>query len=133
MTATTTALNRGKLTTHILDTAEGCPAAGVTVKLYGIDGDDALGNSAQRRCLSTQVTNIDGRTDQPLLVAEAMAMGTYELQFWIGDYFASSRNSLPNPAFLDLIPIRFAIADPTAHYHVPLLVSPWSYSTYRGS
>ncbi|WP_442786274.1 hydroxyisourate hydrolase [Leptothoe sp. PORK10 BA2] len=121
----------GKLTTHILDTAGGCPAAGVTVKLYGIDGDGANGDS--RRCLSHQVTNIDGRTDQPLLAAEDMAIGTYELQFWIGDYFASSPNPLPNPAFLDLIPIRFAIADPTAHYHVPLLVSPWSYSTYRGS
>ena len=121
-----TALNSGKLTTHILDTARGCPAPGVTVQLYSIDGDS-------RRCLTSQTTNIDGRTDHPMLAAGDMAVGTYELQFLLGHYFASSHQLLPTPAFLDLVPIRFSIADPMAHYHVPLLVSPWSYSTYRGS
>lgn len=116
----------GKLTTHILDTAGGCPASGVKVQLYRIDD-----NSVQ--CLTTKMTNSDGRTDQPLLAAENMAVGSYELRFWIGDYFAPIYPSLPKPFFLDLVPIRFGIADAAAHYHVPLLVSPWSYSTYRGS
>lgn len=120
----------GKLTTHILDTARGCPAAQVKLQLYRIDGEI---DGENRSCLSTQITNADGRTDSPLLAADTMAVGTYELQFWIGDYFATLYPPLPHPSFLDRIPIRFGIADTTAHYHVPLLVSPWSYSTYRGS
>ena len=120
----------GKLTTHILDTARGCPAAGVKLQLYRIDGET---DGENRSCLSTQVTNADGRTDSPLLAADTMAVGIYELQFWIGDYFAPLYPELPQPSFLDRVPIRFGIADAAAHYHVPLLVSPWSYSTYRGS
>ena len=116
----------GKLTTHILDTAGGCPAAGVAISLYRISDND-------RQCLTTTTTNADGRTDRPLLTLDTMAVGTYELQFSIGDYFAAVSPPLPEPAFLDLVPIRFSIADAAAHYHVPLLVSPWSYSTYRGS
>ena len=116
----------GKLTTHILDTANGCPAAGVRVELYCQTADG-------ERCLASAVTNQDGRTDGPLLAGNAMAVGVYELRFWIGDYFASPGGAVAQPTFLDLVPIRFGIADTTAHYHVPLLVSPWSYSTYRGS
>ena len=119
-------LSTGKLTTHILDTARGCPAAGVAISLYRISG-------TERQCLATTTTNGDGRTDSPLLTPETMAVGTYELLFSIGDYFAAVSPALPKPAFLDLVPIRFSIADADAHYHVPLLVSPWSYSTYRGS
>lgn len=116
----------GKLTTHVLDTARGCPAEGIKVQLYRI----AAGGE---RCLLTQVTNADGRTDEPLLTEADMATGVYELRFGVGAYFASWDASLPNPPFLTQVPIRFGIADATAHYHVPLLVSPWSYSTYRGS
>ena len=116
----------GKLTTHILDTANGCPAAGVRVELYLQDGD-------RGKYIASEITNQDGRTDKPLLTEETMAIGIYELRFWIGDYFASKETSLPQLPFLDWVPIRFGIADATAHYHVPLLVSPWSYSTYRGS
>jgi len=117
---------QGKLTTHVLDTAGGCPAVGLQVQLYRIteQGD---------QCLTTEITNADGRTDTPLLSAADIAVGVYELRFWVGEYFASRYADLPTPPFLDQIPIRFGLADPTAHYHVPLLVSPWSYSTYRGS
>ena len=114
----------GKLTTHILDTAGGCPAAGVRISLYRIE-------DSREQCLTTAVTNADGRTDRPLLTTELMNAGIYELRFSIGDYFATA--DLPSSAFLDVIPIRFGIADSQAHYPVPLLVSPWSYSTYRGS
>lgn len=116
----------GKLTTHILDTANGCPAAGVKVELYRQTG-------ASEEHLASEITNNDGRTDSPLLAGETMATGIYELRFWVGDYFASKETSLPQLPFLDWVPIRFGIADAAAHYHVPLLVSPWSYSTYRGS
>ena len=116
----------GKLTTHILDTANGCPAAGVRVELYLQDGDSG-------KYIAREITNQDGRTDSPLLTEETMAIGIYELRFWIGDYFASKETSLPQLPFLDWVPIRFGIANATAHYHVHLLVSPWSYSTYRGS
>ncbi|MGB7249697.1 MAG: hydroxyisourate hydrolase [Phormidesmis sp.] len=116
----------GKLTTHVLDTASGSPAAGMSIELWQITSD-----GPQR--LSTQLTNADGRTDHPCLAADTMIAGTYELRFAVGDYFAKTQTSLPDPPFLDCVPIRFGIADPTAHYHVPLLVSPWSYSTYRGS
>ena len=114
----------GRLTTHILDTAHGCPAAGVDIRLF------ALGERRQLRARA--VSNVDGRTDKPLLDDEAMKTGTYELEFDIGDYFRAGDAPVAEPAFLDTVVIRFSImAD--EHYHVPLLVSPWSYSTYRGS
>jgi 5-hydroxyisourate hydrolase len=115
----------GKLSTHILDTANGCPAANVTIALWHIDPQ---GN---RSHLKSTRTNADGRTDAPLLLGDEMRVGVYELVFAIGDYFAGQ--DLPEPNFLTEIPIRFGIADVAAHYHVPLLVSPWAYSTYRGS
>ena len=114
----------GRLTTHILDTTRGCPAAGVDIRLF------ALGERRQLRARA--VSNVDGRTDKPLLDDEAMETGTYELEFDIGDYFRAGHAPVGEPAFLDTVVIRFSIiAD--EHYHVPLLVSPWSYSTYRGS
>ena len=116
----------GKLTTHVLDTARGCPAKGITLELWGIS------ESEQKTLLKTTVTNADGRTDNPLLT-EDLAIAIYELVFIVGDYFASYPEKLPNPPFLNRVPIQFGIADTTMHYHVPLLVSPWSYSTYRGS
>lgn len=119
-------MTKGKLTTHVLDTANGSPAAGMTIELRKLEEEGY-------ESISTHTTNADGRTDSPLLVAEAMAVGHYELMFTTGEYFAQKADALPDPPFLDVIPIRFAIADVNAHYHVPLLVSPWSYSTYRGS
>ena len=116
----------GKLTTHVLDTARGCPAEGIRLELWGLSESD------QKTLLKTTVTNADGRTDNPLLT-EDLAIGIYELVFILGDYFASYPEKLPNPSFLNRVPIQFGIADTTMHYHVPLLVSPWSYSTYRGS
>ncbi|MDX2097113.1 MAG: hydroxyisourate hydrolase [Leptolyngbyaceae cyanobacterium bins.59] len=116
------------MTTHILDTAHGRPAANVTVELWRIDSP-----SGQRSLLKTVVTNQDGRTDSPLLSAEEIQTGRYELIFLIGDYFSGKFVPIQNPPFLDRIPVQFGIADESAHYHVPLLVSPWSYSTYRGS
>jgi len=114
----------GRLTTHILDTTHGCPAGGVDVRLF------ALGDV--RKLCASAVTNNDGRTEQPLLDDKAMQTGTYELEFDVGDYFRERKTTVADPAFLDTVVIRFSIrAD--EHYHVPLLVSPWSYSTYRGS
>jgi 5-hydroxyisourate hydrolase len=118
----------GKLTTHILDTSQGCPADNVEIELWSFDRA-----SGQRTLLKTVRTNRDGRTDLPLLAEKAFQAGIYELVFAIGDYFAQAQPALPDLPFLDRIPIQFGIADPSAHYHVPLLVSPWSYSTYRGS
>ena len=112
----------GKLTTHVLDTAQGCPAAGLTIELW-----------QAKTLLKTVTTNADGRTDTPLLTDDELTVGVYELRFAVGDYFKQQSGDLPNPLFLDTVPIRFGIADATAHYHVPLLCSPWSYSTYRGS
>jgi 5-hydroxyisourate hydrolase len=117
----------GRLTTHVLDTAHGRPAAGVAVELWRVDQ-----NGARDLLVSTH-TNDDGRTDAPLLQAETLRAGTFELVFGVGPYFAGLGIPLAGPPFLDTIPIRFTIADPLAHYHVPLLVSPWAYSTYRGS
>jgi 5-hydroxyisourate hydrolase len=118
----------GKLTTHVLDTAHGSPAAGVEISLYSIE------SPSDNRTLITQVyTDRDGRTDKPLLADGELQIGEYELVFSIGSYFDKIEANLPKPAFLDRIPIRFQIADINAHYHIPLLVSPWSYSTYRGS
>lgn len=115
----------GKLTTHVLDTANGAPGEGIAITLYRVDGE-------RREILRTQ-TNYDGRCDRPLLEGEALVAGTYELLFAAGDYFRARGQQLPEPLFVDEVVLRFGIADPAAHYHVPLLVSPWSYSTYRGS
>ena len=114
----------GRLTTHILDTAHGRPAAGVAIRLFRI-GED-------RELLASATSNADGRSEQPLIADDLMSTGSYELEFDIGDYFARLNVSVDDPAFLDTVVIRFSIkAD--ENYHVPLLVSPWSYSTYRGS
>lgn len=113
----------GRLSTHILDTSRGGPAAGVRVELFDEGGE----------LLSERLTNADGRTDAPLLVGGTYRPGSYELRFHVAAYFRASGVSLPDPPFLDVIPIRFALSEPDGHYHVPLLVSPWSYSTYRGS
>jgi 5-hydroxyisourate hydrolase len=110
------------LTTHILDTASGKPAAGVAVRVLR---DGAVLRSA--------TTNADGRCDQPLLTVDALAVGAYRLEFDIGAYYRRLGLNLPDPAFLETVAIEFGIAEPTAHYHVPLLVSPFGYSTYRGS
>lgn len=118
----------GKLTTHVLDTAHGCPATSIRLELWSVDVQ-----SGQKTLLKTIVTNADGRTDAPLLVDAELTVGVYELVFKVGEYFARFSDALSDPPFLDRIPLQFGIADPTAHYHVPLLVSPWSYSTYRGS
>lgn len=117
----------GKLTTHILDTAQGKPAAGVTVELFQI----SLSQNA--KLIKTLTTNTDGRTDQPLLTSDEMEKGTYELRFAMGGYFTTQSDNLPDPLFLNIVPIRFSIAGTSEHYHIPLLCSPWSYSTYKGS
>ena len=115
----------GRLTTHVLDTAQGCPAASVQVALYRL--------GEQRELLKEAVTNDDGRLDSPVLEDEEFETGCYELVFQAGDYFRNSKLEVADPAFVDEVVLRFGIADKDAHYHVPLLVSPWSYSTYRGS
>jgi hydroxyisourate hydrolase len=118
----------GRLTTHVLDVARGCPAEGVAIELVRLDGGDGAG------VVATAVTNADGRTDGPLLGPGALEAGVYELRFAVGPYFAATgRDAADDPAFLDVVPVRFGIADAGAHFHVPLLVTPWSYSTYRGS
>lgn len=116
----------GKLTTHILDTAHGRPGAGIAMALFRLEGD-------RRVLLGRFTSNADGRCQTPLLEGAAMVAGRYELEFAAGDYFAALGLALPQPRFLDVVVLRFGIADAGAHYHVPLLVSPWSYSTYRGS
>jgi 5-hydroxyisourate hydrolase len=109
----------GKLTTHVLDTAHGRPGAGIAIELYRLEGKtDTL--------VAKATTNRDGRTDAPLLEGESLRAGTYQLVFHMGAYFKSQ-------GFLDAVPVRFKIADAAAHHHVPLLCSPWSYTTYRGS
>ena len=112
------------LTTHVLDTAAGRPAAGLRLQLFRLDpsGDGP-------ELLKEATTNADGRTDAPLL--DEPVAGVYEISFEVGEYFAGE--GVPDPPFLGRVPVRFGIADPSSHYHVPLLVSPWSYSTYRGS
>lgn len=114
----------GRMTTHILDTAQGCPAANVGIRLYCLEGE--------RRLVTSKVSNGDGRTDQPLVEGDAMRSGCYELEFDIGPYFSAQGIKTGEPAFLDTVVIRFSVAA-DEHYHVPLLASPWSYSTYRGS
>ena len=116
----------GRLTTHVLDLAAGRPAAGVVIGLYRIEGET-------RHHLGSATTNADGRVDAPLLAGAALERGTYELVFHAGDYLRGRGVAPSEPSFLDLVPIRFGIADPAAHYHVPLLLSPFGYTTYRGS
>jgi len=116
----------GKLTTHVLDTALGQPGAGIRIELFRIEGDT-------RHALKQVLTNADGRCNEPLLEGENFTKGEYELVFHAGDYFAAAGIALPAPRFVDRAVLRFGVADNAAHYHVPLLVSPWSYSTYRGS
>lgn len=116
----------GKLTTHVLDTANGCPAAGMQVALYRLDAAGAVP-------IKTLQLNHDGRADGPLLDGATLLPGRYRLLFSVAPYFRARGDVLPEPPFLDEVPLDFGIADAASHYHVPLLVSPWSYSTYRGS
>lgn len=114
------------LTTHVLDTVRGGPAAGVRVRLFKVSGE-------VRELLKETVTNADGRTDGPLIPGDALQAGEFELLFHVAEYFQGQGVKLPDPPFLSVVPIRFGIADTSGHYHVPLLASPWAYSTYRGS
>lgn len=116
----------GRLSTHVLDTTAGGPAARVRIELHSVsDGRSEL--------LKSAVTNRDGRTDAPLLDADEISAGCYELRFFVAEYFRARGTPLADPPFLDMVPVRFGIDDPDRNYHVPLLISPWSYSTYRGS
>lgn len=115
----------GYLTTHVLDTAQGCPGKGIKIDLYKI-------TATERVFVRSLVTNDDGRTDSHILPADEFKTGTYELEFHVGAYFDAAGIDLPEPKFLDVVPLRFGMSE-EAHYHVPLLVSPFSYSTYRGS
>jgi len=121
------AIGARTLTTHVLDTARGRPASGMRVDLSAVEADGRL------RLIKTVRTNAGGRTDAPLLDESQMAAGRYEIAFHVGDYFRDAGLPLADPPYLDVVPVRFAVAEPEAHYHVPLLVSPWSYATYRGS
>ncbi len=116
----------GYLTTHVLDTARGRPAAGLKIMLYRVTG-----NSHKK--IAEIVTNADGRAEGPLLSGKPFAAGVYELVFCAGDYLRATRQVAAEPLFLDQVPIRFGVSDASAHYHVPLLLSPYGYSTYRGS
>lgn len=116
----------GWLSTHVLDIARGVPAEGIKITLYRLDGDT-------RDLIAETVTNHDGRTDAPILPADAFQTGTYELVFFTGGYLKSQGDTQGDVMFLDQIPLRFGMNDPEAHYHVPLLLSPYGYSTYRGS
>lgn len=115
----------GYLTTHVLDTARGCPAEGLRIELYRIEGE-------ARSLIETLTTNADGRTDAQILPTDAFATGVYELVFHAGDYLDKTGTPPESPRFLDVIPIRFGMSE-ASHYHVPLLLSPFGYSTYRGS
>lgn len=117
----------GRLSTHVLDTHSGKPAAGISVVLT------ELSNLGEARVIARTVTNSDGRTDQPLIGGRPVPIGRYELMFSVGDYFAARNVPMWDPPFLDQIPLRFSVSDPEGHLHVPLLVTPWSYGTYRGS
>lgn len=116
----------GRLSTHVLDTHAGRPAVGIAIELYEFAGDHA-------HRIATATTNADGRTDQPLIGGRPLPIGRYELRFAVGDHFRSRGIEQGDPPFLDIVPLRFSIAEPEGHYHVPLLCTPWSYSTYRGS
>src|SRR5882762_3919621 len=117
----------GRLSTHVLDTHSGKPAAGIAVELT------ELSDLGESRVVARAVTNSDGRTDQPLIGGRPVPIGRYELTFRVGAYFADRGVPLSDPPFLDRIPLHFAVSDPEGHLHVPLLVTPWSYATYRGS
>lgn len=119
-------MTAGFLTTHVLDTARGCPAQGIRITLYRIEAE-------VRSAVAETVTNDDGRTDAPILPRERFETGTYELVFHAGDYLRATGQAAAEPLFLDVVPIRFGMSDPEAHYHVPLLLSPFGMSTYRGS
>jgi 2-oxo-4-hydroxy-4-carboxy-5-ureidoimidazoline decarboxylase len=116
----------GRLSTHVLDTHAGRPAVGVAIELYEFTGEKA-------HYIQSAITNADGRTDQPLIGGRPLPIGRYELRFAIGNHFRSRGIATGDPPFLDIVPLRFSIAEPEGHYHVPLLCTPWSYSTYRGS
>lgn len=115
-----------KLTTHVLDNSLGIPGHGIVIQLFQVV------DNHRKHIISTK-TNDDGRCDQPLLSGDAFKAGVYELDFYAGDYFRAQGLVLPQPPFVDVVTLRFGIADPARHYHVPLLVTPWAYSTYRGS
>ncbi len=116
----------GYLTTHVLDTARGCPAQGIKIALYRVSGNS-------HRKIAETVTNSDGRTDAPILPADQFKTGTYELIFFAGEYLRETGQADGEILFLDQVPIRFGMSDADAHYHVPLLLSPYGMSTYRGS
>jgi hydroxyisourate hydrolase len=116
----------GRLSTHVLDTTSGRPAAGMRIDFSELQGD-------HWRLIKTVRTNADGRTDDPLLAAETMHTGRFQLEFHVAEYFGERGVRVGDPPFLDVVPLRFGIADRDAHYHVPLLCTPWSYATYRGS
>lgn len=116
----------GRLTTHVLDAAHGCPGSSIKVELYRVEGQ-------QLELVNSALTNSDGRVDVPLLQGEDYRSGVYQLQFGAGDYYRARGVALPEPAFLDVVVLRFGIDAGQEHYHVPLLISPYSYSTYRGS
>ena len=116
----------GKLTTHVLDTMNGCPAAAMRVRLYAMRAGNAM-------LLKEVALNDDGRADAPLPEGDALVPGSYRLVFDVAAYFRARGVALPDPPFLDMVPLDFGLADAAAHYHVPLLASPWAYSTYRGS
>ena len=123
----------GLLTTHVLDIMHGCPAANMQIQLWHFDHIAGTGTNPTMQLLKTVYTTNDGRTIAPLLQGEELIIGRYELVFSVNTYFSTLGIVLPDPPFLDDVPIRFAIAHTNEHYHVPLLVSPWAYSTYRGS
>ncbi|MGJ7457689.1 hydroxyisourate hydrolase [Halomonas sp. MA07-2] len=116
----------GRLTTHVLDTAQGRPGQGIRIEVYRLAGE-------ARERLKEVVTNVDGRCDAPILEGDELAVGEYEMIFHAGDYLRQQGIAAEEPRFLDVIPLRFGVADASAHYHVPLLLSPYGYSTYRGS
>jgi 2-oxo-4-hydroxy-4-carboxy-5-ureidoimidazoline decarboxylase len=116
----------GSLDTHVLDATSGGPAAGMTIELFELAGDEAVR-------IAQSTTNAGGRNATPLIAGRPVPIGRYELRFGVGDYFSTRARGLADPPFLDVVPLRFAVADPESHYHVPLLCTPWSYSTYKGS
>jgi 2-oxo-4-hydroxy-4-carboxy-5-ureidoimidazoline decarboxylase len=117
----------GRVSTHVLDTHRGCPASGVAIEFFEVTSSGAA------YLISRTVTNADGRTDRPLIAEQPIPIAQYELRFGIADYFARQGTPVAEPPFLGIVPVRFAVAEPEGHYHVALLVTPWSYSTYRGS